>query len=140
MDVPDPRDHQGGGQGGGSPDQEPKPGVRQGQGGWQRHEQPRHPEPRGPQRQPSHGEPLAIDFTTLVMSFASAAMISMGRVPEPATGTIHRDLATAQQNIDILTLLQEKTRGNLNADEERLMDQILYELRMSFVEAMKEGQ
>jgi len=74
------------------------------------------------------------------MSFASAAMISMGRVPEPATGTIHRDLATAQQNIDILTLLQEKTRGNLNADEERLMDQILYELRMSFVEAMKEGQ
>jgi hypothetical protein len=67
-------------------------------------------------------------------------MISMGRVPEPATGAIHRDLAIAQQNIDILTLLQEKTRGNLNADEERLMDQILYELRMSFVEAMKERQ
>ncbi len=134
MDEPESRDHQGGG----IPDPEPKPGPRQEQGAWQRSGQPRPPEPGGPQRQARHGEPLSIDFTTLVMSFASAAMMSMGRVPDPATGTIHRDLAIAQQNIDILTLLQEKTRGNLNADEERLMDQILYELRMTFVEAMKE--
>lgn len=79
-----------------------------------------------------------IDFTTLIMSFASAAIVNMGRVPDPMTNAIQKNLLIAQQNIDIIQLLQEKTRGNLNPDEERLMDQVLYELRMSFINAMKE--
>lgn len=111
---------------------------------------PKGPEPRGrpePQSGPNQrtpgpearrGMPLSIDFTTLIMSFASAAMISMGRVADPATGTVQRNMAVAQQNIDIISLLHEKTRGNLSAEEERIMDQVLYELRMAFVEAMKE--
>lgn len=96
------------------------------------------PEPSTAGPQARRGAALSIDFTTLIMSFASAAMISMGRVPDPATGAVQRNLTVAQQNIDIITLLHEKTRGNLTAEEERLMDQLLYELRMVFVEAMKE--
>jgi hypothetical protein len=71
------------------------------------------------------------------MSFASAALVSMGRVPDPAVGTVQKNLVIAQQNIDIIHLLHEKTKGNLTADEERLMDQVLYELRMSYVDATK---
>ncbi|HON96009.1 MAG TPA: DUF1844 domain-containing protein [Deltaproteobacteria bacterium] len=96
------------------------------------------PDPGPTESQTRRGVPLSIDFTTLIMSFASAAMISMGRVEDPATGAVQKNLAVAQQNIDIITLLHEKTRGNLTAEEERLMDQVLYELRMVFVEAMKE--
>ncbi|HVN72834.1 MAG TPA: DUF1844 domain-containing protein [Desulfomonilia bacterium] len=80
----------------------------------------------------------AIDFTTLIMSFASAALVSMGRVSDPALGTVQKNLVVAQQNIDIINLLHEKTKGNLTADEGHLMEQILYELRMCYVEAMKE--
>lgn len=106
------------------------------------------PAPREPQkadtqaRQPKGqgGPGPGIDLTTLIMSFASAAMISMGRVPDPATGELQKNLVIAQQNIDIIHLLQEKTRGNLTADEERLMEQILYELRMNYVDATKENR
>lgn len=94
-----------------------------------------------PSEPPSgRGTQLSIDFTTLIMSFASAAMFSMGRVPDPATGAVHKDLLIAQQNIEIIMLLHEKTRGNLTADEEKLMDQVLYELKMSYLAAVKEGK
>jgi len=79
-----------------------------------------------------------IDFTTLIMSFASAAIVNMGRVPDPMTNTLQKNMAVARQNIDIIELLHEKTKGNLSADEERLMEQVLYELRMSFIAATKE--
>jgi hypothetical protein len=79
-----------------------------------------------------------IDFPTLIMSFASASMISMGLVPDPVTGEIQKSLLIAQQNIDVISLLREKTRGNVTPDEERLMEQILYELRMHYVEALKD--
>ncbi|MBN2298753.1 MAG: DUF1844 domain-containing protein [Deltaproteobacteria bacterium] len=78
---------------------------------------------------------LKIDFPTLIMSFASAAMISMGEVPDPATGRISKNLELARQNIDILALLQAKTRGNLSAEEENLIEGILYELRLGYIEA-----
>ena len=79
----------------------------------------------------------AIDFPTLIMSFASAAMICLGRVPDPMTGQISKDLALAKQNIEIISLLQEKTRGNLLPEEANLIEGILYELRISYVEARK---
>jgi len=79
-----------------------------------------------------------IDFTTLIMSFASASMIGLGMVPDPAMGTTQKNLVIAQQNIDIITLLKEKTRGNLTQEEDRLIDQILYELRMYYIEALKD--
>ena len=79
-----------------------------------------------------------IDFTTLIMSFASASMISLGMVPDPAMGKTQKNLVIAQQNIDIITLLKEKTRGNLTQEEDRLIDQVLYELRMYYIEALKD--
>ncbi|HNY65710.1 MAG TPA: DUF1844 domain-containing protein [Deltaproteobacteria bacterium] len=95
-----------------------------------RGERPQDPSPR----QEAEG---AIDFSTLIMSFASAAMISMGSMPDPVTGQIVKDLALAKQNIDIISLLKEKTRGNLTGEEDALLEGILYELRMSFVQAQK---
>jgi len=78
-----------------------------------------------------------IDFSTLIMSFASAAMISIGNVPDPVTGQISKNLHLAQQNIAIISLLREKTKGNLSQEEESLIDNILYELRLSYIEAKK---
>jgi hypothetical protein len=96
--------------------------------------------PQTPEEDDRMGPAQPIDFTTLIMSLASSALVSMGRVPDPATGTVLKNLVFAQQNIDIIHLLQEKTRGNLSADEERLVEQILYELRMSYISALKDGK
>jgi len=78
-----------------------------------------------------------IDFSTLIMSFASAAMVSIGNVPDPVTGQISKNLPLAQQNIAIISLLKEKTKGKLSKEEESLIDSLLYELRLSYVEAEK---
>jgi hypothetical protein len=86
---------------------------------------------------PGEEEAGVVDFPTLIMSFASAAMISMGAVPDPMTGQVNRDLDIAKQNIDIISLLKDKTKGNLTEEEETLLDNILYELRMIFVQAQK---
>ena len=76
-----------------------------------------------------------IDFSTLVLSLATSAMVHLGAVPEAEGGTGEKNLPLAQQTIDTLHLLQEKTRGNLTDDENRLLQSVLYELRMSFVKA-----
>jgi len=80
---------------------------------------------------------IKIDFPTLIISFASAAMISFGKMPDPVTGQVNKDLALARQNIEIISLLQEKTRGNLSPEEEKLVDGVLNELRISYVESQK---
>ncbi|HDP25608.1 MAG TPA: DUF1844 domain-containing protein [Deltaproteobacteria bacterium] len=92
----------------------------------------------GPERHGSSGSVPKIDFTTLIMSFASASMIAMGKIPDPVTGQAIKDLAVAQQNIDIITLLHEKSKENLTQEESGMMEHILYELRINFVDAMKE--
>lgn len=84
----------------------------------------------------SHNLPK-LDFSTLVMSFATTAMISLGKIPDPQTGQTVKDLALARQNIDIISILEEKTRGNLSQDEQSLIKNILYELRLAFVEATR---
>ena len=76
-----------------------------------------------------------IDFSTLVLSLATSAMVHMGLVPESESGSTEKNLPLAHQTIDTLSLLQEKTRGNLTDDENRLLQSVLYELRMSFVKA-----
>ncbi len=80
-----------------------------------------------------------VDFTTLVLSFASVALINMGRSPDPVSGKSIRDLAVAEQNIDILELLRQKTRGNLSVEEEETLNQVLCELRCAFTEVEREG-
>jgi hypothetical protein len=91
--------------------------------------------PRGAAR--ASGEELPrIDFATFVLSLSTSALYHLGLVPDPETnrpGTV--DKVLARQTIDTLELLQEKTRGNLDAEENHLLESLLYELRMRFVEA-----
>jgi hypothetical protein len=76
-----------------------------------------------------------LTFTAFVMSLATTAAVHFGDVADPVTGTSEANLPAAAQMIEILALLQEKTRGNLTPDESQLVDSLLYDLRMRFVEA-----
>lgn len=77
-----------------------------------------------------------IDFSTFVVSLSHSALVHLGDAAE-ADGSVQKDLPLARQTIDILALLQEKTKGNLDGDEERLLGQVVYDLRMRFVEIAK---
>ena len=61
----------------------------------------------------------------------------LGEIVSPITGKIDPDVPAAKQMIDMLGMIREKTRGNLNANEDRLMQDILFDLRMKYVEAVK---
>jgi uncharacterized protein DUF1844 len=77
-----------------------------------------------------------LSFTAFVLSLASTAAIHFGDLADPATGNrSETNLEGASQMIDILSLLEQKTRGNLTAEERQVLEQVLYELRMRFVEA-----
>jgi hypothetical protein len=73
-------------------------------------------------------------FVNLVLIFQSAAMQQMGKILNPLTGKVDRNLEQARFSIDTLSMLKEKTRGNLSPDLERLLDSTLLQLRMNFVE------
>jgi hypothetical protein len=78
----------------------------------------------------------ALSFTAFVISLASTAAIHFGDLPDPMTGARAKpNLEGASQMIEILALLDQKTRGNLTAEERQILEQILYELRLRFVEA-----
>ena len=79
-----------------------------------------------------------ISFIAFVFSLASNAAVHFGDLPDPMSGEKREaDLEAASQLIEILAMLEEKTRGNLSAEERQLLDQVLFELRMRFVEAKK---
>jgi hypothetical protein len=74
-----------------------------------------------------------IDFGTFVMSLASSVLVHLGEIDHPeATG---KNLPFAKQTIDILGMLQDKTRGNLTNEESQLLTNLLYDLRMKYVAA-----
>ncbi len=76
-----------------------------------------------------------LSFSAFVISLASSAAIHFGDLPDPNTGQMAEvNLEGASQMIDILTLLDQKTRGNLTAEERTVLEQVLYELRLRFVE------
>jgi len=78
----------------------------------------------------------SLSFTAFVLSLASTAAIHFGDLPDPVSGErAQPNLDGAAQMIEILTLLEQKTRGNLTPEERQVLEQILYELRMRFVEA-----
>lgn len=74
-----------------------------------------------------------LDFSTFILSLIGTAYVHLGDAPDP-DGQAGRDLALARQDIDLLGLLQEKTKGNLSGEEERLLEQALYDLRLRYVE------
>jgi hypothetical protein len=76
-------------------------------------------------------EPLS--FTAFVISLASTAAIHFGDLPDPSGARSEPNLHGASQMIEILALLEQKTRGNLTAEEREILDQVLYELRLRFV-------
>ena len=81
-----------------------------------------------------------LSFTTFVVSLASSAAIHFGDLPDPNTGErAELNLDGAAQMIDILALLEEKTRGNLTLEERQVLEQVLYELRLRFVEVSGGG-
>ncbi len=96
--------------------------------------------PGGPTSDPTPGDEHhdlpQMDFATFALSLSHSARVHLGDAQQP-DGTVERDLALARQSIDILLLLQEKTRGNLTGAEERLLNQLLYDLRMRFVEVSR---
>jgi len=80
-------------------------------------------------------EASTINFVAFVLSLAHTAAVHFGDVPDPVSGsTAEANLPAAQQMIDILALMEAKTRGNLTAEERQLLEQVLFELRMRFVE------
>ncbi len=79
-----------------------------------------------------------LDFSAFVLSLGSSALIHLGLAPDPETKEPRKpELALAQQSIDLLALLQEKTRGNLTPDEDSFLRNLLFDLRMRFVEVAK---
>ncbi len=74
------------------------------------------------------------DFVMFVVSLGKSALVHLGEEPHPETNRVEPDLDLAKQNIDILELLEEKTRGNLTGDEERVIAQMLFDLRMRYVD------
>lgn len=92
-----------------------------------------------PQTDP-HGEESGLSFVAFVLSLAHTAAVHFGDIPDPVSGDkAPVNLAAAQQMIDILSLMEQKTRGNLTAEERQLLEQVLFELRLRFVEAAKQG-
>jgi hypothetical protein len=78
-----------------------------------------------------------INFPTFIMSLNASALLNLGILDNPATGKKEINLSLAKQTIDILCLLEEKTRGNLSKDEESMLKNILYDLRIIYVKEKK---
>ncbi|BDG09766.1 DUF1844 domain-containing protein [Anaeromyxobacter paludicola] len=78
--------------------------------------------------------PRSIDFTTFLVSLGSSAFVHLGDAPHPETGKPEVNLPLAQQTIDLLALLREKTRGNCTPEEDHVFETLLTDLRLRFVE------
>ncbi|MDA0692227.1 MAG: DUF1844 domain-containing protein [Nitrospinae bacterium] len=81
--------------------------------------------------------PFQLDFSTFILSLTSSAFYHLGDMPDPTTGQTETNLPAVQQTIDMLMMLKEKTKGNLTADEAKLLEQLIYELQMKYVAKTK---
>lgn len=81
--------------------------------------------------------PPEIQFTSFVFSIATQALIMMGEMEPPEGINLPKDRNAAKQNIDLLKMLQEKTKGNLTADEAMYLDESLHMLQMRYVQSMQ---
>lgn len=79
-------------------------------------------------------EKLEASFSILTMSIASSAAMALGLAPDPQSGQVSKDKNMARFNIDLLVMLQEKTKGNLNKDETQFLDSVINDLQMKFVQ------
>lgn len=84
--------------------------------------------------------PAPVDFSTHVLSLASTALIALGKMPAPDGMDHPLDLETARHLIDVLAMLEAKTKGNLDEAETKLLASLVYDLRVAFVDAQKAGK
>ena len=101
--------------------------------------------PKGATAEPRRGAepgPFAeaeVTFTTFVVGLSTQALAALGEISDPVSGARSKDLEAAQQLIDIIGMLREKTRGNLDPDEDGLIEAILFDLRMKYVELARQS-
>lgn len=75
-----------------------------------------------------------IEFLTLIASFVTSGMVGLGKIPNPATNKIEKNLDQARYSIDILEMLKNKTLGNLTLDEERALKNALADLQINYLQ------
>ncbi len=76
-----------------------------------------------------------LDFTTFILSLSTSALMNMGLVENPVTKKTEKEMPVARQTIELISLLKEKTKGNLTGDETKLIDDVLHELQLWYVKA-----
>ena len=77
----------------------------------------------------------AVDFSTFIVSLYSSALVQLGEVSDPATGSRSKNLQMARQTIDLIDMLEKKTVGNLDSEEDKLMKSLTHELKIAYVKA-----
>ena len=82
-------------------------------------------------------EDMPMTFEALIFSLSTTALLQLGMAPHPETGRQEKDLPGAKQTIDILEMLQQKTRGNLTSDEGQLLEECLHDLKMTYVKTLQ---
>ena len=87
---------------------------------------------------PRAGDESPVDFISLVMSLATQALVLLGEVPNSEAGNVSVNLPAARQTIEILSMLEVKTKGNLTKEEEQLLTEVLSSLRLTFVSKSKQ--
>jgi len=90
--------------------------------------------PQSPAESATHTPPFAMNFSTFVISLSTQALAHLGEIPHPIDNQVAVELGAAKQLIDILGILKDKTKGNLDAAESALLESMLYDLRIKYVE------
>jgi hypothetical protein len=115
-------------------EEKPKKGKK---GKKKKEAQPQETQERKHEAQKEQPPPLPeVSFAAFIYSLSTSALVHLGEIPEPITEKMDKNLPLAKQTIDILGILQEKTKGNLSQEEENLLNNFLYDLRMRYVKAM----
>ena len=96
-------------------------------------EQPKQAQPRTEKEETS-----PVNFSAFLMGLATQVLALLGEIPNPETNLVTVNFEAARQTIDILCMLQEKTKGNLTADEEQMMDEVVHSLKIAFVAKVEE--
>jgi len=86
-----------------------------------------------PEEKESPPKDFELNFSTFVLSLTSSAFYHLGDIPDPLTGKKEENLPAVKQTIDMLIMLKEKTQNNLDADEAKLLEQLIYELQMKYM-------
>jgi hypothetical protein len=81
------------------------------------------------------GKQLEANFSTLTLSIGSSAAMALGLVPNPVSNKTEKDIEVARFNIDLLRMLRDKTKNNLNSDEQTFLDSVIADLQLKFVQA-----